>query len=40
MYVDDSNIVGTPKELQKVVDYLKEEFEMKNLGKINFCLGL
>lgn len=40
VYVDDLNIIGTPKKLQKVVDYLKEEFEMKNLGKIKFCLGL
>ena len=40
VYVDDLNVVGTPKELTKTVDYLKNEFEMKDLGKTKFCLGL
>ena len=40
MYVDDSNIIRTPGELPKAVDYLKKEFEMKDLGKTKFCLGL
>ena len=38
--VDDLNLVGTPKELIKTRDYLKNEFEMKELGKTKFCLGL
>ncbi|KAJ0881424.1 putative RNA-directed DNA polymerase [Helianthus annuus] len=40
VYVDDMNIIGTPGELQKAVEYLKREFEMKDLGKTKFCLGL
>ena len=33
VYVDDLNLVGTPKELTKIANYLKNEFEMKDLGK-------
>ena len=33
VYVDDLNLVGTPKELTKAANYLKNEFEMKDLGK-------
>ena len=40
IYVDDLNIIGTLEELSKVVGLLKKKFEMKNLGKIKFCLGL
>ncbi|XP_070039491.1 uncharacterized protein [Nicotiana tomentosiformis] len=40
VYVDDLNIIGTSGELPKAVDYLKKEFEMKDLGKIKFYLGL
>jgi hypothetical protein len=40
VYVDDLNIIGTPEELQKAVNCLKDEFEMKDLGKTKFCLGL
>ncbi|KAJ9545571.1 LOW QUALITY PROTEIN: hypothetical protein OSB04_025278 [Centaurea solstitialis] len=40
MYVDDLNIIGTPGELPKAVEYLKRGFEMKDLGKTKFCLGL
>ena len=40
VYVVDLNLVGTPKELIKTRDYLKNEFEMKELGKTKFCLGL
>lgn len=36
VYVDDLNIIGTPKGILKVVDYLKIEFEMKDLGKQKF----
>ena len=36
MYVDDL----TPNELSKVVECLTKEFEMKDLGKTKFCLGL
>jgi hypothetical protein len=40
IYVDDLNFVETPKELTKTVTYLKNELEMKDLGKTKFCLGL
>ena len=40
MYVDDLNLVGTPKELTRTTNYLKNEFEMKDLGKTKFCIGL
>ena len=40
VYVDDLNLVGTPEELTRITNYLKKEFEMKDLGKIKFCLGL
>ena len=40
VYVDDLNIIGTLKELQKAANCLKLEFEMKDLGRTRFCLGL
>ena len=40
VYVDDLNIIGTTNELSEAVVNLKKEFEMKNLGKTKFCLGL
>ncbi|CAL8994903.1 unnamed protein product [Prunus brigantina] len=40
VYVDDMNLIGTPEDLQKIADYLKREFEMKDLGKTKYCLGL
>ena len=40
VYVDDLNLVGTPEELTKIENCLKNEFKMKDLGKKNFCLGL
>ena len=40
VYVDDLNIIGTPEEISVTVNYLKKEFEMKNLGKTKFYLGL
>ena len=40
VYVDDINLIGTPEELAKTVEYLKKEFEVKDLGKTKLCLGL
>ena len=40
VYVDDLNLVGTPEELTKIANCLKNEFKMKDLGKKNFFLGL
>ena len=40
MYVDDLNLIGTPKKLIKTSKYLENEYEMKYLGKAKFYLGL
>ena len=40
VYVDDLNLIGTPEELTKAANYLKKEFDMKDLGKKRHCLGL
>ena len=40
VYVDDLNLVRAPEELTKTANCLKNEFEMKDLGKTKFCLGL
>ena len=34
------NLIRTPGEVQKTAEYLKKEFEMKDLGKTKYCLGL
>ncbi|KAL0358198.1 UNVERIFIED_CONTAM: Secreted RxLR effector protein [Sesamum calycinum] len=33
VYVDDLNIIGSPEEIRQTTDYLKSEFEMKDLGR-------
>ena len=40
VYVDDINLIGSPEEVQKEIEYLKNEFEMEELGKTKICLGL
>jgi hypothetical protein len=40
MYVDDLNIIGNTQDIDEARDHLKTEFEMKDLGKTKFCLGL
>ena len=40
VYVDDLNIIETPEEISLTIKYLKKEFEMKDLGKTRFYLGL
>ena len=40
VYVDDLNIIGTENEIHEATVYLKEEFEMKDLRKTKYCLGL
>ena len=40
VYVDDLNLIGTSEELIKTTNYLKKEFEMKDLGKTRYCLSL
>jgi hypothetical protein len=40
VYVDDLNIIGHAKDIDEARNYLKKEFEMKDLGKTKFCLSL
>jgi hypothetical protein len=40
VYVDDLNIIGTEFNINEARDHFKTEFEMKDLGKTKFCLGL
>ena len=40
VYVDDLNIIETHEEIPKIVNYLKKEFKMKDLGKTKFYLDL
>ena len=36
IYVDDLNLFGTPEELTRTENYLKREFDMKDLGNFFF----
>jgi hypothetical protein len=38
--VDDLNITGHKRDIDEARNLLKMEFEMKDLGKTKFCLGL
>jgi hypothetical protein len=38
--VDDLNIIGHTKDIDEAHNHLKTEFEMKDLGRTKFCLGL
>ena len=40
IYVDDINLIETPYKLSQTVEYLKKEFEVKDLDKTKFCLDL
>ena len=40
VYVDDMNLIGTTNEIKETANYLKKEFEMKDLGDTKYCLGL
>jgi len=40
VYVDDINLIGNPMELHTTIDYLKNEFEMKDIERTKICLGL
>jgi hypothetical protein len=40
VYVDDLNIIGHTKDINGARNHLKMEFEIKDLGRIKFCLGL
>ena len=38
--MDDLNLIGTLEGLLETTNYLKKEFEMTDLGKTRYCLGL
>jgi hypothetical protein len=40
VYADDLNIIGHAKNIDESRNHLKKEFEMKDLGKTKFYLGL
>ena len=40
VYVDDLNIIKIENEIHEAIVYLYEEFEMKDLAKTKYCLGL
>jgi hypothetical protein len=40
IYVDDLNLFGTDRIIQDTIRMLKKVFEMRDLGKTAFCLGL
>jgi hypothetical protein len=40
VYVDDLNIIGSEFDINEAQYHLKMKFEMKDLGKSKFCLGL
>jgi hypothetical protein len=39
-YANDLNIIRTTRDIEEASTYLKTEFEMKDLGKTKYCLGL
>jgi hypothetical protein len=40
IYVDDLNTIGHTKDIDEAHNHLKTVFEMKDLGRTKFCLGL
>ena len=38
--MDDLNLIGTPEGLLETTNFLNKKFEMKDLGKTRYCLGL
>jgi hypothetical protein len=40
MYIDGLNIIGNQQDIDEACKHLKTEFELKDLGKTKFCLGL
>jgi len=40
VYVNDIDVVRTPKGPPKAIDRLKKKFQMNDLGRTKFCLGL
>jgi hypothetical protein len=40
VYVNDLNIIETHREIPKTINYLKKEFEIKDMVKTKFYLSL
>ena len=40
IYVDNLNLIGILLEIASAASYLRKKFEMKDLGKTKFCLGI
>jgi hypothetical protein len=40
VYMDDVNIIGHTRHIDEACNHLKTKFEMKDLGRTKFCLGL
>ena len=40
VYVDNLNLIGTLEELIKTTNYVRKKFEMKDIWKTRYCLGL
>jgi hypothetical protein len=40
VYIDDLNIISNQQDIDEACKHLKTEFELKDLGKTKFCLGL
>jgi hypothetical protein len=40
VYANDLNIIGNIQDIDEARNHLKTEFEMKDLSKTRFCLGL
>jgi hypothetical protein len=40
VYVDDLNIIDHKRNIDEACNLLKMKFEMKDLGKTKYCLGL
>jgi hypothetical protein len=39
LYVDDLNIIGTTRDIEEAMAYLKTEFDMEDLGKTKVLFG-
>ena len=41
VYVDDLIIIAkNPETMERITDSLAEQFKMKDLGKLHYCLGI
>ncbi|GBN19276.1 Copia protein [Araneus ventricosus] len=40
VYIDDLLIAGKDEDIRKIIKELEEEYELKNLGEVNYYLGI